>query len=178
LVGFDGLFILGVFVRCKQKLVQIRTFLLLTPKGLSDMVSAPTNTGGMDDTAREQAEVLGDVPNGAEIPNQIHGHIGSVRSRIALRGVWWIGTERATARNQRKLYRSDDHKMTDSIEERMKQRQAKVDAEKERDDRLWLAGMAMQGMMAAGVDDIAIIADNSWAMADAMLEAENGQAQG
>ena len=68
--------------------------------------------------------------------------------------------------------------MTDSIEERMKQRQAKVDAEKERDDRLWLAGMAMQGMMAAGVDDIAIIADNSWAMADAMLEAENGQAQG
>ena len=39
-------------------------------------------------------------------------------------------------------------------------------------DRLWLAGMAMQGLVAHGSSDMYNIARQSWAMADAMLEAE------
>lgn len=68
--------------------------------------------------------------------------------------------------------------MMDSIEEKMKQRQARMDAEKERDDRLWLAGMAMQALIAKGGGYATDIAHQSWQMADTMLEAESGKAQG
>ena len=37
-------------------------------------------------------------------------------------------------------------------------------------DRLWLAGMAMQGLIAQGSMDIWHIAHQAYAMADAMLE--------
>jgi hypothetical protein len=39
-------------------------------------------------------------------------------------------------------------------------------------DRLWLAGMAMQGLIAQGSMDIWHIAHQAYAMADAMLEVE------
>jgi hypothetical protein len=41
---------------------------------------------------------------------------------------------------------------------------------KRAEDRLWLAGMAMQGLIAQGSMDIWHIAHQSYAMADAMLE--------
>lgn len=40
-------------------------------------------------------------------------------------------------------------------------------------DRLWLAGMAMQALIAEG-RDMYTIAQHSWAMADVMLEVEGG----
>jgi hypothetical protein len=41
-------------------------------------------------------------------------------------------------------------------------------------DRLWLAGMAMQALVGQGSSDVRRIAHQSWAMADAMLWAEDG----
>lgn len=42
----------------------------------------------------------------------------------------------------------------------------------DRKDRLWLAGMAMQGLIAQGGSDVWHMARQSWQMADAMLEVE------
>jgi hypothetical protein len=53
----------------QEKTCADSTFFLLTPDRPSGMVSKPTNTGEVDDTAREKAQILGDVPHGAEIPN-------------------------------------------------------------------------------------------------------------
>lgn len=39
-------------------------------------------------------------------------------------------------------------------------------------DRLWLAGMAMQGLIASGSHDVYGIVRQAWGMADAMLEVE------
>jgi hypothetical protein len=41
-----------------------------------------------------------------------------------------------------------------------------------RADRIWLAGMAMQALLAQGSTDVYRIAHQSYAMADAMLEVE------
>ena len=43
---------------------------------------------------------------------------------------------------------------------------------KRADDRLWLAGLAMQALIQARGNDMYNIAHQSWAMADAMLEVE------
>jgi len=45
---------------------------------------------------------------------------------------------------------------------------------KRAEDRLWLAGMAMQGLVGQGSSDVYRIAHQAWAMADAMLWAEDG----
>ena len=42
---------------------------------------------------------------------------------------------------------------------------------KRAEDRLWLAGMAMQALAKVGVE-MEFIAEQAWALADAMLEAE------
>ena len=42
---------------------------------------------------------------------------------------------------------------------------------KRAEDRLWLAGMAMQALIGAGHHDITSITEQAYAMADAMLEA-------
>jgi hypothetical protein len=47
-----------------------------------------------------------------------------------------------------------------------------------RDDRLRLAGLAMQGLIAQGGSDVWSIAHQSLQMADAMMEVADGQAQG
>jgi uncharacterized membrane protein len=66
--------------------------------------------------------------------------------------------------------------MMDELEEHMKHHHYL----KRRDDRLWLAGLAMQALVAQGSNDVWRIAHQSLAMADALLEAEerSGQAQG
>lgn len=65
-------------------------------------------------------------------------------------------------------------------QEHVKRKQTKMDEEKRRDDRMWLSGMAMQGLIAQGGSDVWRMAHQSWQMADAMLEVEerSGQAQG
>lgn len=48
----------------------------------------------------------------------------------------------------------------------------RIAQEKHAEDRLWLAGMAMQALVGLNLSDVHTIARQAYAMADAMLEAE------
>ena len=48
----------------------------------------------------------------------------------------------------------------------------RIAQEKRAEDRLWLAGMAMQALVGLNLSDVHTIARQAYAMADAMLDAE------
>jgi hypothetical protein len=74
------------------------------------------------------------------------------------------------------MTKNQDHKLTSDTmwKEHLNRKLEKVEEMNRRDDRMFLAGVEMQGLIAQGGTDVRHIAQQSWAMADAMLEGENG----
>lgn len=81
-------------------------------------------------------------------------------------------------RNMDALKAAVDEYYSDGNDRELEKHMRQQIAMKRSDDRLWLAGMAMQALIAQGGSDVWRMAYQSFDMADTMLEVADGEVKG